>query len=259
MEEGPQGASTSSGGAPAPDSSAELAKKLNNPIASLISVPIQNNWDFGIGAADAMRYTLNVQPVIPFSLSEDWTLITRTIVPYIYAQSPTIGGSSTSGVGDILQSFFLSPKDPVDGGVIGAGPVFSYPSASNDALGSGKWGVGPTFVVLKQESGFTYGMLANQVWSFAGDDARPDVSQAFVQPFFAYTTKSYTTFTINTESSYDWETSEWTVPLNLMVTQLLKIGGHPIAFQIGVRDYVDAPPGGPEWGLRFTITPLFPN
>jgi uncharacterized membrane protein len=89
---------------------AELAKKLQNPVASLVSVPIQNNWDFGIGPASAMRYTANIQPVIPFSLNTNWNLITRTIVPVIYAESPTIGGSSKSGLGDTVQSFFFRPR-----------------------------------------------------------------------------------------------------------------------------------------------------
>src|SRR5664279_241780 len=97
---------------------AELAKKLSNPVASLISVPIQNNWDFGIGSANAMRYTANIQPVIPFSISEDWNLITRTIVPVIYAESPIVGGADKSGLGDAVQSLFVSPKAPVGGWIL---------------------------------------------------------------------------------------------------------------------------------------------
>ena len=149
---------------------AELAKKLQNPVANLISVPIQNNWDFGIGQTGAMRFSANVQPVVPFSLSERWNLITRTILPIIHTESPTQGGSSMSGMGDILQSFFLSPKEPVGGWITGAGPVFLYPSASEDRLGGQKWGAGPTAVMLKQNSGWTYGALANHVWSFAGKE-----------------------------------------------------------------------------------------
>jgi hypothetical protein len=182
-------------------SSEELAKKLQNPVADLISVPLQSNWDFGIGRADVMRYTLNVQPVIPISLSHSWNLITRTIVPFIHAESPIPGGDSVGGIGDITQSFFLSPKDPVGGWILGAGPVFLYPSASADALGSGKWGAGPPAVVLRQEHGFTFGILANHIWSFAGDDDRPDISSTFLQPCLNFTTKTYTTFGVNTEST----------------------------------------------------------
>jgi len=145
---------------------AELAKKLQNPIANLISVPVQNNWDFGIGPANAMRYTANVQPVIPFTLTEDWNLITRTILPVIFAESPVKGGRDASGLGDVVQSFFLSPKDPLGGWIVGGGPVFLWPTATDSVLGSGKWGAGPTLVALRQEHGWTYGALANQIWSY---------------------------------------------------------------------------------------------
>jgi hypothetical protein len=112
-------------------------------------VPLQSNWDFGVGRTDAMRYTLNVQPVIPFSISRDWNLITRTIVPFVHAEAVVEGGDGAGGIGDIVQSFFLSPKEPVAGWILGAGPVFLYPSASDDALGTEKWGAGPTLVVLR--------------------------------------------------------------------------------------------------------------
>lgn len=212
------------------DQAAELAKKLQNPVASLVQVPIQNNWDFGIGPANAMRYTANIQPVVPFSLNEDWNLVTRTILPVIYAESPTVGGSAKSGLGDTVQSFFLSPKAPTSGGWIwGAGPVFAWPTATDNALGSEKWGAGPTALLLRQDSGWTYGMLANHIWSYAGDSSRADVNATFLNPFLSYTTKKFTTFGINTESVYDWENRQWTVPLNATVSQLLKIGKQPIS------------------------------
>ena len=181
---------------------AELAKKLSNPVASLISVPIQNNWDFGIGSANAMRYTANIQPVIPFSLSEDWNLITRTIVPVIYAESPVKGGADQSGLGDIVQSFWLSPKAPTDSGWIwGAGAVMLYPSGT-DGLSARHWGAGPTALVFKQQNGWTYGVLANHLWSYAStgghgssdagdasDGSGGQVNATFLQPFVSYTTK----------------------------------------------------------------------
>jgi hypothetical protein len=241
---------------------AELAKKLQNPVANLISVPMQNNWDFGIGPANAMKYTLNIQPVIPFSLNDDLNLITRTIVPIIYAQSPIKGGGDHSGMGDITQSFFLSPTKTVGGWIVGAGPVMLYPSATDNALGSEKFGIGPTAVVLRQEKGWTYGMLANHIFSVAGDQDRQYISSTFLQPFVSYTTKKYTTFGLNTESTYDWNNTQWTVPINLTVAQLLKIGKMPVQFQFGPRVYVvrpNQPVAGPDWGLRFSVTLLFPK
>jgi hypothetical protein len=239
---------------------AELAKQLSNPIAALIQVPFQYNWDTGIGAADADRSILNIQPVIPFSISEDWNLISRTILPIIDADAPVAGGESHSGTGDIVQSLFLGPKAPTASGWIwGAGPVFLLPTASDDALGTEKWGIGPTAVALKQQNGWTYGALFNHIWSFAGDDQRADVNATFLQPFIGYTTKTYTTITLTPETTYDWETSQWTVPVNLVVSQVLKIGEQPISLALGYRKYVEAPTGGPDWGLRFVVSFMFPK
>jgi len=245
--------------AAAEQSEEELAKATLNPIASLVSLPIQNNWDLGMGEADATRYTMNVQPVIPFSLGSSYNLITRTIVPYVASESPVIGGDGVTGLGDIVQSFFLSPKDSVGGWIVGFGPVFLYPSASIEALGSEKWSAGPTGVALKQDNGFTYGMLFYHIWSFAGNDQRADVSATYLQPFVSYSTKTYTTFGVNTESTYDWENDQWTVPLNVTVTQMLKIGGQPLTLQLGYSYYAETPDNGPDWGIRFSITFLFPK
>lgn len=242
------------------NNSADLAKKLANPIASLISVPVKLDWDTGIGPARADRSTYVIQPVIPFSLNSDWTVISRTIIPYVDAQPPMAGGTRESGLGDITQSFFFSPKEPTRGGWLwGAGPVLLLPSASNKAVGSEKWGAGPTAVLLRQDSGWTYGVLANHIWSIAGTDSRADINATFVQPFLSYTTKTYTTFGLNTESTYDWKSKSWTAPINLSISQLMKLGQQPVSFALGYRHYVEKPTGGPDWGLRFTVTFLFPK
>jgi hypothetical protein len=248
---------------------AELAKKLQNPVASLISVPIQNNWDFGLGPAHAMQYMAKIQPVIPISISEDWNLIIRTIVPVIYQEALVNGpaapfapnglGKSHTGLGDTQQSFFFSPKAPVGGWILGAGPIGYYPTATESQLGTGQWGAGPTIVALRQEHGFTYGILANQIWSFTGQQGRGEVNATYLQPFLSYTTKTYTTPSINTETTYNWATEEATVPINFQLQQLIKIGKMPIALQAGYRYYVEKPNGGPHWGLRFTTTFLFPK
>ncbi|MGH8863655.1 MAG: transporter [Burkholderiales bacterium] len=244
-----------------PEAAAELAKKLQNPIAALISVPIKLNWDTGIGPADVDRSTLIVQPVIPITLNDNWNVISRTITPvYIDAQSPMTGESGTTGNGDILQSLFFSPKAPTASGWIwGVGPVLSLPTASEDLLGSEKYSAGPTFVVLKQQSGWTYGMLANHLWSVEGDDERSDVNATFIQPFVSHTLKSFTTFGVNTESTYDWEGEQWTVPINVYFSQLTRFGRQPVSFTFTYRNYVEAPAGGPDWGLSFTVTLLYPK
>lgn len=240
--------------------SAELAKKLSNPVASLISVPLQFNYDEGFGPKDAYKLTLNVQPVIPITLNEEWNLIVRTIVPVVYQDSLANGISSEFGLGDTVQSFFLSPKDPTANGWIWAiGPVFLWPTGTDDILGSGKWGAGPTGLLLKQEHGWTYGVLANHIWSYAGDDDRSEVNATFLQPFLSYTTPQATTLGINTETTYDWAGEQWTVPINLFISQLVKFGNQPVQFSAGPRYYVESPDGGPEWGVRFVVTFLFPK
>jgi len=168
-------------------------------------------------------------------------------------------GHVQDGLGDTIQSFFFSPKEPVAGWILAAGPVFLYPSATDPLLGSEKWGAGPTGLILKQTGGWTYGILANQIWSFAGDVERRSVNATFVQPFIAYTTKTKTTFSLNTESTYNWNDSQWTVPLNVSVSQLLRIGKLPVSLAVGGRYYAEGPSGAPEWGLRFVITLLFPT
>ncbi|MFM1770672.1 MAG: hypothetical protein RJA22_3201 [Verrucomicrobiota bacterium] len=242
-----------------PTDAAALARKLQNPVADLITAPIQNNWDFGIGPAGATRYTANIQPIIPISVSEDWNVITRTILPVIHAESPVVGGPAKSGLGDTLQSFFLSPQEPLNDWVLGAGPVCLYPTATDDALGGGKFGLGPTAVALRQHAGWTYGTLANHVWSVAGEGGRPDLSTTFVQPFVLYTTRTLTTFGVNLESSRDWERDQWNVPVNVVCSQLLKVGRQPVQLTLGGRYYAERPAGGPDWGLRFMVTFLFPS
>ena len=241
---------------------AALAKKLANPIASLISVPLQYNYDTYGGANDGARVNrLNIQPVIPFSLNDQWNLITRNIIPLVDQSAFPTDAMNTSGLGDITSSLFFSPKEPTAGGLIwGVGPVFLLPTATQDLLGAEKWGIGPTGVALKQTGPWTVGMLANHIWGSGGDDTRDNVNATFLQPFVSYTTQTQTTFSANTESTYDWRNSQWTVPLNVGVAQMFKIGSQIMQAQVAARYWADAPADGPEgWGLRLQLTFLFPN
>ena len=244
-------------------SDSELAKKSLNPIAAMISVPMQYNYDENIGAADSgERHVLNIQPVIPFDLNDEWNLISRTIIPLVDQDGIVPGGAAdASGLGDVVQSLFFSPKQPTDNGWIwGAGPVFLLPTASDDLLGGEQWGLGPTAVALKQENGWTYGALANHIWSFEGEDDRDDVNKTFLQPFLSYTTPGFTTYGVNTESTYDWETEDWSVPVNFTVTQLMKFGQQPVSLQAGVRYWADSTAGGPEdVAFRLSLTLLYPR
>ena len=241
---------------------AELAKMLSNPIANLISVPIQADYDENIGSGDeGSVWRINIQPVIPFTLNEEWNLISRTILPVIDQDNVPVMGMGESGIGDIVQSLFFSPQKPTSSGFIwGVGPVFLLPSASDNVLGGEKWGIGPTGVALKQDGPWTYGALTNHIESVAGEDDRADISLTLLQPFLTYRTKTMTTFVLEIGSTYDWENEEWAVPINFSVQQMLKIGKLPLQVGAGVRYWADSPEYGAEdWGLRLQLTFLFPK
>ena len=244
-----------------PSETEDLAQALSNPVSSLISLPFQLNYDSGYGSEDGSRTVMNLQPVIPMQIGEDWNMVSRTIIPFI-SQNDIAGNSGTqSGLGDVVQSLFFTPREVGSNGLIwGAGPVFMLPTASDDKLGSGKFGLGPTAVVLRQKNGWTVGMLTNHIWSVAGDDDRADVSATFLQPFLNYTTKNSWTFALNTESTYDWKADEWSVPINMMAGKLVYFDEQPVNFQLGARYWADAPENGPEdWGVRAVVTFLYPK
>jgi hypothetical protein len=244
------------------DAAAELAKKLANPVAALISVPLQYNYDEYGGLNDGGSISrLVVQPVIPFSLNENWNLISRTLIPIVDQQDFPLAALNESGLSDTTASLFFSPKAPTSRGWIwGAGPVFLLPTATEDVLGTEKWGIGPTGVALKQAGPWTVGILAGQVWSVAGDENRDDISSTTLQPFVSYTTKTHTTLGAYTESAYDWKGEQWSVPLIVQAAQLFKIGPQILQFAVAGKYWADAPVDGPDgWGLRVQLTLLFPK
>jgi hypothetical protein len=242
---------------------ADLAKKLSNPIANLISIPFQFNYNDKIGPLqDGKQSYLNIQPVIPFHLNPNWNLISRTILPIVSQTDIFPGSGHQFGLGDTLQSLFFSPVSPGPGGIIwGVGPALQFPTATDMKLGTGKYSAGPTGVVLWQTGGFTYGMLANHLWSYAGDSNRKEVSSTFLQPFVSYTTKDAWTFSLNTESTYNWVTDKWSVPINGTIAKLVRFGKLPVQIGGGLRYWAASPDnaGPKDLGYRFFVTVLLPS
>lgn len=240
--------------------SADLAKQLSNPISSLISVPFQYNYNRGLGAGDGKQSYINIQPVIPFSISDNWNVISRTIIPVVSMSDLTPTYGTQYGLGNIVQSFFFSPKAPTKAGLIwGVGPVIQFPTATN-GMGPNQWGAGLTAVGLVQKNGWTVGGLVNHVWSLNKNDTLGKTSNTFLQPFVSYSTKKATSFTLNAESTYDWENDTWSVPINFMVAQVIKIDKRPVQISGGVRYWAESPAGGADkWGARLQVTYLFPK
>jgi hypothetical protein len=246
---------------------ASLAQQLANPVAALVSIPFQWNWDDRIGAReDINRLTLNIQPVVPIDLSKDWNLISRTILPVIHqsdANSTINQGRFDNGVdfGDTVQSLFLSPSLPGPWGLIwGLGPVALLPTGTNTFTTANQWALGPTGVVLKQSGRWTVGVLANHLWSVQNRGRLDDVNNSFVQPFISYTTPTAWTATLQTETSYDWQNEQLAVPINFVVTKILKLGDQLVSVGAGVRYWAEGPEQGPQgWAGRVVFTLLLPK
>ncbi|WP_255515604.1 hypothetical protein [Flavobacterium sp. ZT3R18] len=242
------------------ESAAELAKKLSNPIASLISVPFQNNTDVGIGAYNGSRNTLNFQPVIPISLSPSLNLITRVVLPIVTQQGITAPGVKQSGLSDAVVSAFFSPAEAKNGLTWGVGPAILVPTATDKLLGTEKLGMGPTAVILKQANGWTYGALVNQIWSVAGSKDRADVNQMFLQPFFVYNWKSGAGAGGNFEITQNWEGNVTAVYFNPTISGITKLGTQMVQLAIGPRIPVSVPEGSrPDFGIRAVMNFVFPK
>jgi len=238
---------------------AALAKAAQNPVGNLISLPFQNNLNLDVGPADRNQNILNIQPVWPVSLSKNWNLITRTILPVISQPAP--GTDRTDGIGDLNFTGFISPKVP--GKVIwGVGPALVFPTASDDVLGAGKFSLGPSVVVLTMPGQWVVGGLVSNVWSVAGDDERADVNFLLAQVFLNYNYPSGWYLTSAPIITANWEAEsgeKWTIPVGGGLGKVFKIGKQPINMSSQVFYNAERPNNGAEWQWRLQIQLLFPK
>ena len=241
----------------ATDQATALAKQQQNPISSLISVPLQGNWDFGLGDRDATGTLFNIQPVVPFGVSRSTNLILRVILPL--ASQPGSGDARVNGVGDVVMTAFFSPAK--SGRVTwGAGPVVLLPTATTNALGSEKFGVGPSAVVLTQPGPWTIGLLFNHIWSTSGANDREDVSSTFLQPFVNFNLGNGLAVGAVLEATANWNADEhWTAPLVFTVSKVARLGNRPVNFVAGAGPTLASPEGGSTWRFRVMAVFLFPR
>jgi hypothetical protein len=239
----------------------DLAKKTQNPVSDLAWLPFDYNIEFGTGTRSKDRHILNIQPVVPVALNTEWNLISRLIVPIeSFPEFAPLSGRQ-SGLGDLSYSAFLSPNST--GSILwGFGPVVIVPMVTDPPLGTGKWSIGPSAVVLGLKGRWIAGALISNVWSFAGDESRADVNLMTLQPFLNYNMRNGWFITSMPIMTFNWEApsgEESTIPLGGGFGRVFRVGNRPMRFQIQGFGYAEKPSGGPDWALNFQLSLLFPK
>ena len=246
---------------PDTDETANLQKATQNPVASLISVPVQNNSNFDIPPNKRTQDVLNIQPVIPIGVAKDWNLIIRWITPTIWQPDPSVKDIGFYGIGDMQPTFFLSPKKT--GKVIwGVGPYFILPTATNPFLGQGKFSLGPSVVALVQPGHWTIGALVNNAWSVAGPSDRANVNQMLLQYFINYNLEKGWFLTWSPIVTANWQAASgnvWTVPVGGGVGRVFRLGFQPVSLAAQVYGNAARPAGTSSWTLRLQMAFLFPK
>lgn len=240
----------------------ELAKEAQNPVADLISIPFQNNMNFGLEPNHRTQNVLNIQPVIPFELTDDWNLITRTIMPIIKQPDLRTTSDDTWGIGDINMSLFFAPAKS-EGLLWGLGPVLHFPTGTDEVLSTRKWAAGPSGVGLYVHGPWVMGILANNIWSYAGNKDRKDMSQFLAQYFINYNLPNAWYLTTAPIITANWEAegkgNKWTVPVGGGFGKVFRIGKLPFNGNVAAFANVVRPDNGPDWTLRVTLALLLPK
>ncbi|MDR2901959.1 MAG: hypothetical protein LBU87_02470 [Lactobacillales bacterium] len=240
------------------DTDEQISKDLSDPVSDLINMPVQMNWDYGGGPKDKGQvFNMKFEPVIPMRIFGDWRVISRSILPVEHKHN--FGYGAKTGLGDLTQTFFISPTFRNEQFKWGVGPAFLIPTATEKQLGSEKWGAGPSGVLIYETDNWTWGALVRQIWSFAGDKERSYVNETFLQPFVTRHFKNGWSIKMMPEYTYDWHDHDQKIPINLTVGKVAHFGEVPLSFSVGGRYYLDKPSGRSDWGLRATITFVFPR
>lgn len=253
------------------DNLAKLNQQTQDPIANLVSMPLQNNWTFRTGPNKETSYVMNFQPVIPFSLTKDMNVITRVVMPVVsqprLALGTAKGVQGAFGLADTDVTFFLSPNS-TNSIIWGIGPVVSVPTTTRISLGSNKWGLGPSIVALTQRGLWTVGVLANQIWSFGGTHEMPPnvagygYSVMFIQPFVSYSFWTVWNLSFTSETTCNWLAESghrWTVPLDIVVSKIVILRKQAMSVGGGVRYFPINAGSSAVWGVRFVVSFLFPR
>lgn len=239
-------------------SAQELADKLANPVASLISVPLQNNLTYGIGPYNGIKYQINIQPVVPFKLSENLNLITRYILPVVDQQDVIGENTHEFGLSDATVTAFFAPK--TKGLILGVGPAFLVPTATEKFLGTEKFGIGPSVLVMHQGKGLSIGFLANQIWSVAGNADRADFNQFYTQIFLTHSYKSGASLGITSEITQNWQGNTTLITISPNVGAITKLGSQTMQFAVmPLIPIVGHSDIRPDWGLRAVVAFVFPG
>jgi hypothetical protein len=241
-----------------------LAKAAQNPVAAMISVPFQYNINLETGPLEKTQHILNIQPVYPIRMNAEWNVITRTIVPVISQPAFNASQDRENGLGDIQFSAFLSPQAPSGGWIWGAGMIVQLDTATDDRLGQGVWGLGPTAVALKTDGPWLYGALINNVWSVSEDSGRASVNQLLLQPFINYNFPEHPGryLSFSPIITADWKADSgqrWVVPLGLSIGQIVKVGTQPLNLQAGAYYNVERPDAAARWQIRLLVSLMFPK
>ena len=235
----------------------ELAKSIHNPFEDFVKVPLQSTTGFGIGPHHNAGDSLNLQPTIPFSLNAEWDLIARPSLSVTYQPSP----HEQFGLGDLQSSFFVTPHNAAEW-IWGVGPIFQFPTATSDELGTGRWSAGPTAALIYSKGPWFNGVLAYQLMSFAGSRTRGSVNQTYMEGEVSYNFESGWYIDCDPPMTFDWTADAangWTIPIGADVGKAFSVGSHAMGIQVGAYDLVKRPDGAPQWIIRVQLTALFPT